>query len=439
LVWYGRITTFSNQQEVVPLMFTFVHAADIHLDSPMQKLEAYDGAPVEEFRLSTRRALENVADLAISENAAFVLISGDLYDGDWKDYNTGLFFIKQMLRLNEAHIPVFMAAGNHDAASTITKSLRMPDNVTLFAANRAETRTLDDLPVAIHGRSFASPAEKTDLSGDYPEPLPGRFNIGILHTCATGRAGHEPYAPCSVEGLRDKGYHYWALGHVHQHEILSENPFIVFPGNTQGRHIRESGARGCVLVTVTDNMEVSLEFTPTDVVRWSVINVDATGAEVPYDVVSAFAENLESAVSENNGMPLAVRVEISGKTPVAAELTADPERWTGEIRAAAMEAGGGRVWVEKVEFSCALPADTAHRSAGGAIKELLDLFDDLENNLEARKELAEDMAEFFRKLPRDLKEGPDAVRCHDPDWIGELLEQVRPELMGRLMRKGDGA
>ncbi|MCF8109987.1 MAG: DNA repair exonuclease [Desulfobacteraceae bacterium] len=420
-------------------MFTFIHAADIHLDSPMHKLEAYDGAPVEQFRLSTRRALDNLLELAVSQKVSFVLISGDLYDGDWKDYNTGLYLVSRMNRLKEAGIPVFMVSGNHDAASAITKTLRMPENVTVFSSARPETCTLDDPMVAIHGRSFGSPAEKNDLSKDYPAPLPGRLNIGMLHTCATGRPGHEPYAPCNPEGLAQKGYQYWALGHVHQHEVLSKNPFIVFPGNNQARHIREPGAKGCVLVTVTDEMEISLDFIPTDVVRWCKITVDARRANEAYEVVDRFSDLLESVVSENSGMPLAVRAEISGETRAAAELTSDPDRWTGEIRAAAMEAGNGLVWVEKVELSCHLPPDLRQPPAGGAMKELLALFDELEEDEQARRELAEELSDICRKLPAELKQEPDGIKCDDPDWIGELLGRVRPELAGRLLRKGGGA
>jgi len=435
-------------------MFTFIHAADIHLDSPMHKLESYEGAPVDDFRLSTRRAFDNLVERAISEQTAFLLISGDLYDGDWKDYNTGLFFISRMNRLREAGIRVFITAGNHDAASTITRSLRLPDNVTLFPAGRAETVTLDDPPVAVHGRSFATPAEKSDFSLDYPAPRPGRFNIGMLHTCAGGRSGHEPYAPCSLENLQAKGYDYWALGHVHQHEILSENPPVVFPGNTQGRHIRESGPRGAVQVTVDKDMAASLAFIETDVARWQELETDAGSARSGWDVVAAFAARLEEAVAENSGLPLAVRAVITGETPAAAELFSEPERWTGELRAAAMEAGGSRVWVEKVVFDCCLPGsrlpddeeddEYADRHAephektpaGGAVSELLSLFQELEVDPEARSALADVLADFDRKLPRELKEGPDALRLNDAEGIGELLGQVRPELLGRLMKKG---
>ncbi|MFW5874654.1 MAG: metallophosphoesterase family protein, partial [bacterium] len=370
---------------------------------------------------------------------SFMLISGDLYDGDLKDYNTGLYLISRMNRLKEAGIPVFIVSGNHDAASAITKTLRMPGNVTVFSSAGPETCTLDEPMVAIHGRSFGSPAEKKDLSKDYPAPLPGRLNIGMLHTCATGRPGHETYAPCTPEGLAQKGYQYWALGHVHQHEVLSRNPFIVFPGNTQGRHIREAGAKGCVLVTVTDEMEISVDFSPTDVVRWCRITVDAHRADEPYEVVDRFSDLLGSAVSENSGMPLAVRAEITGESRAAAELTSEPDRWTGEIRAAAMEAGNGLVWVEKVELSCTMPPDLRKPSAGGAMEELLALFDELEEDEEARRELADELSDICRKLPAELKQDPDGIKCEDPDWIGELLCQIRPELAARLLRKGDGA
>ena len=260
-------------------MLKFIHAADIHLDSPLLKLDAYEGAPTGEIRGATRRAFENLVQTAIDEKVAFVLIAGDLYDGDWKDYNTGLYFVSRMGRLREAGIPVFIVAGNHDAASTITKSLRLPENVHVFPADRPATLRLDGMDVAVHGQSFGTPAVKTDLARSYPPAVPGCFNVGLLHTCATGREGHEPYAPCTLETLREKGYDYWALGHVHRREVLLEDPPVVFAGNTQGRHARETGPKGCVLVSVDDAGRPNLDFRPLDVVRWEAAAVDAAGAE----------------------------------------------------------------------------------------------------------------------------------------------------------------
>ena len=290
---------------------------------------------------------------AMVEGVDFVLIAGDLYDGDWKDYNTGLHLVSQTAKLREAGIAVYIAAGNHDAASKITKKLKLPENVHLFSANKPETFTIDELNVAIHGQSFAKPAIKTDLSNNYPAPLPGHFNIGVLHTCASGREGHEPYAPCTLEGLGSKEYNYWALGHVHQYETLLDDPLVVFSGCIQGRHIRETGPKGCVLVTVDDQGQPQPAFRPLDVIRWVIADVDAGGAESAYDVVDRVGRQLEKLVDQNEGLPLVVRVVIQGETSGHAELLADVEHWGNEIRSAAIDSGG-RVWVEKIKFHTAL-------------------------------------------------------------------------------------
>jgi len=145
-------------------LFRFIHAADIHLDSALQGLERYEGAPVDEIRSATRRAVDNLVELAIDEEVDFVLMAGDLYDGDWKDYNTGLYFSERMGRLREANVRVFMIAGNHDAASQITKHLRLPDNVTVFSTRSPERVLVEELSVAIHGQGFINRAVTDDLS-----------------------------------------------------------------------------------------------------------------------------------------------------------------------------------------------------------------------------------------------------------------------------------
>lgn len=134
----------------------FLHTADIHLDSPLLGLAEYDGAPVDEIRNATRRALEAIVDLAVAEQVDFVLIAGDVYDGSWRDYNTGLFLIQQLSRLSNAQIQAFLIAGNHDAASVITKELPLPSGCFKFGSKKPETVQLDKIEVAIHGQSFPS-------------------------------------------------------------------------------------------------------------------------------------------------------------------------------------------------------------------------------------------------------------------------------------------
>jgi predicted phosphodiesterase len=199
-------------------------------------LEAHEGAPVELLRGATRRALENLVELALAEQVAFIVIAGDVYDRDWKDYSTGLFFRRQMTRLREARIPVYLIHGNHDAASIISRKLNLPDNVHEFSNRCAQSHPVEGHPVVIHGRSFPNRAVEENLAREYPPAVPGKFNLGLLHTSLNGPCGHDTYAPCAEQDLREKGYHYWALGHVHQPQIISEDPYIVFAGNCQGRH-----------------------------------------------------------------------------------------------------------------------------------------------------------------------------------------------------------
>lgn len=417
-------------------MFRFLHAADIHLDSPLHKLDYYEGAPVDELRQATRRALDNLVQTAIRENVSFVLIGGDLYDGDWKDYNTGLYFVSQTSKLRDAGIPVYLVAGNHDAASKISRALRFPENVHLFPTQKPTTLRIGHIEVAIHGQSFASPVVKKDLSANYPPPLPGCFNIGMLHTCVTGREGHEPYAPCTLDGLRSKEYDYWALGHVHQHEVLMDDPLVVFPGNIQGRHVRETGPKGCVLVSVDDSGQAELEFKTLDVIRWVIVNVDTSSADSGYEVVDRFNKRLEASLDENEGLPLVARVVIKGNTQSHRELASDMERWTNEIRSAAVDISGGRVWVEKVKLHTKLPlSDKDLKSADGAIGELVHLLDELHSDPDRLHALADELADLEKKVPRELKEGTDGMKFDDPKWLGNLLDQVCPMLLQRLIHK----
>lgn len=417
-------------------MFKFIHGADVHLDSPLNKLDYYEGAPAEEFRQATRRAFENLVKTAIFEDVGFVLIAGDLYDGDWKDYNTGLYLVSQMIKMGEAGIPAFIVSGNHDAANRITKTLRLPDNVRLFPSNSPETFLIEELNVAVHGQSFSSPAVKKDLSRHYPVALEGYYNIGILHTCLSGREGHEPYAPCSLEELNNKGYDYWALGHVHKYEVVQTDPPVVFSGNIQGRHVRETGPKGCVLASVDDTGHTDLKFQHLDVVRWVNMEVDAGEAESGYDVVDRSCRQIEKLFAKNNGMPLAVRIHIIGETFAHNEILADIERWTNEIRSAALEAAGGRVWVEKVKFKTDFPQDNRFiEGSNGAVGELLQVFDELKSDPDTRRKLVTELADLEKKLPRELKKGFESIRFDDPDWLANLLKQVEPMLVKRLLKK----
>jgi exonuclease SbcD len=417
--------------------FTFLHTADIHLDSPMHRLDRYEGAPAGRFRHATRRAFENLVELAIDQEVAFVLISGDLYDGDWQDYNTGLYLVRQMARLREAGIAVCLLYGNHDAESRISRRLKLPDNVHRFPSQAPATVKLDHCGAAVHGQSFATPAETRNLARSYPPAAGGYFNIGMLHTALSGREGHEPYAPCSLEDLMTRGYDYWALGHVHRREMVAADPPVVFCGNLQGRHIRETGARGCMQITVSDNAAPDCRFVPLDVVRWESVGIDATDAENGYAVVDRAREAMQHLLAQNDNRPTAVRLTLRGRTAAHDSLLADSGRWLNEIRSAALDSGADRIWVEKVQLDTTAPDTAGKTRSSGAVSVLLELMEELERDPENGVSLATELQDLERKLPAELTTGLEAVRPADPAWVASLLRQVRPMLLKRLLGEED--
>ncbi|KYF62554.1 metallophosphoesterase [Sorangium cellulosum] len=415
----------------------FVHAADLHIDSPLRGLDRYPGAPVEQIRGATRRALENLVSLCLTEEVDLLLLAGDIYDGDWKDYSTGLFFASQLSRLRAARVEVVLLYGNHDAESNITRHLELPENARRLDPRRPESVVFDRLGVAVHGQSFATKAVTDDLAAGYPDAHTGLFNIGMLHTCLGGREGHDNYAPCSLNTLVGKRYDYWALGHVHTREVLSEDPYIAFPGNLQGRHARETGEKGALLVTTDEGRITSVEHRALDVVRWCACEVDLSPAASADDIVDFTREQLEQRLAEADGRTLAARVILCGATPAHAALRADFERWTGQIRAIANDLGGG-LWIERVLSRTLAPLEV------GALEERDDAIGQLTRSLRALREdeaslssLLREFSSLKNKLPAEAREGDDAIRLDDPAFLREALDDVEHTLISRLLGAGE--
>ena len=419
--------------------FKFIITADIHLDSPLQGLSRYEGAPMDVLRGATRQALANLVSLAIEEKVAFVLLAGDLYDGEWRDYHTGLFLMQQLSRLREAGVKVFVIYGNHDAESRITKSLHLPENVRVLSTNSPETVILEDFGVAIHGQGFAKRDVMENLAEGYPDSRKGFFNIGMLHTALTGAEGHAPYAPCTLGTLQSKGYDVWALGHVHARKVYNEEPLILFPGNTQGRHARETGPKGCTLVSVEDRRIASFEHKDLHVVRWEVIPVDASGQSAAVDVIDAAVAAVKSESGKGSGEGLAARLLIQGTCRAHRELLADSEKWTAEIRAAVAAATGEGAWVEKVRLMTVPEADLSILGGGSdPLSDLVRYINELSASEELGALLTEDIRTLKEKLPPELFQGEGAIAPDSSERLSELLEEVKGMLVQGILAPGVG-
>jgi exonuclease SbcD len=417
--------------------FRFLHCADLHLDSPLRGLEADPDAPVDKIRGATREAFSNLVEFAIEQHVDFVVAAGDLYDGDWQDWRTGQFLIGQIARLANAGIPFIAIRGNHDAESVITRRLRMPsDNARLLDHSRPETYRLANLPVSIHGQSFATKAVTENIALAYPAPDPGRFNIGLLHSSVGEREGHDTYASCSVEQLRAHGYQYWALGHIHKREILSRDPWIVFPGNMQGRHINEIGPKGATLVTVTDGDIVDVSAVSFDTIRWARISVvlteDTDEDAALTQVRTALAAELENA----EGRFSAVRISLSGACAAHDSFVRDLGAAREKIRSEALAvAGPGAIWTETVEIATApLTEATAQKNRADAIGQLIRALDDVREAdiLDDVRAYANAMLDKANPLRSAIGDGHAATKAANGDIPENLRRRAQDLLLGSL-------
>ena len=402
------------------MSFTFLHAADLHLGSPLLGLSMKDEDIARRFAEASRSAFSELVTRAIEARVAFVLIAGDVYDGEWRDTSIGLFFARELARLARETIPVFLIRGNHDAESVVTSAITLPGNVTSFSTKKPETKRLDELRVAIHGRSFPDRVVSETWAPTYPAPVPGSFNIGLLHTSCDGRPGHEPYAPCTVQDLAARGYDYWALGHVHEYEVLSTTPHVVYPGNLQGRSVRECGSKGAVFVDVEDGRVTGLRRVVVDQARWEALDIDMSAHDSEASLLRAVEQAFVPVAREAEGRLVAARVRLTGETTLHRKLVADHVRLTDEVLAAAQRCAQD-IWIEKLRIDTREPVQTGGADLAGIdLAALLDTGDGA-------------------ALEHRLREFTDAIRAKsggaslgaDLDDSAALIAQARALLLGR--------
>ena len=416
-----------------------LHAADLHIDSPMHGLFAYEGAPIDSLRNATRTAFGALVSEAIERKVHLVLIAGDLYDGDWRDFNTGLFVSGQLAQLHEAGIRVVVIYGNHDAASSVTKNLRFPPNTKRLSFNHPETYLLSDIDVAVHGQSYPNRSVLGDLSLGYPDATEGLVNIGMLHTCLDGSLGHDPYAPCTLEGLKSKRYDYWALGHVHNRRVINDDPPIVFPGNLQGRHIRETGPKGATLVTFHDK-EPELQELVLDSVRWELCQVDVSDVK-SFDECLDLCQARLAEVLESGAETYAVRVELNGRTVIDGSLRGNSDRLANEVRNIGLSTRGAELWIEKVKISTSPPQGKGEIESSALVSEIFGIVNELKKSISEVPEYSSQILAPLKALRLQLR--ASGVSFEDDPTTDEKLLQALEDaadlLISRLGSRGDSS
>lgn len=347
----------------------FVHAADLHLDSPFKGLRATAPEQVADTLYdATFRAYENIVDLCIGERADALLIAGDVYDGADRSLRAQRKFVDGLERLHAAGIRSFVCHGNHDPLDGWEAGLAYPPGCHRFGPEFEAAPVFPDDPgrAVIHGVSYPRRDVTENLVSRLGRVDTGPFSIGLLHANVDNHPGHDPYAPCSLDDLLRTGVNYWALGHVHTRKVLHEQgPAVIYPGNPQGRNPNETGARGAYLVNAHNDGNVDSEFRAADCVRWERSAVDIGPLETEQALLEALDKSMEGLLDDAGGRPVIARITLEGRGELnrflgrqdAVDHLAEQinESWTGRTPFA---------WCERIEDRTAPPFDRDTRLAG---------------------------------------------------------------------------
>jgi len=303
----------------------FVHAADLHLDSPFRGVGDASTALKDRLQAATLGALGRIVDHTIHSKADFLVIAGDIYDSKDRSLRALVSFRKEMERLAEHNIPVYIVHGNHDPLNGWGSGFKLPPNVVTFGGR------IDSEPFIRRGRkvaqitgvSYLEERVTDNLACSFKPVYGAPFSIAVLHANVGHQSGHADYAPTTVGELLSAGFHYWALGHVHTRSILASEPaMVVYPGNTQGRNPRESGPRGCYQVDVDSFGRAHLEFVDTSIARWAHIEFSIASVGTMDQLVDAISEKARLEASGFEG-PTVIRCTIRGKGPLHRDLQRD--------------------------------------------------------------------------------------------------------------------
>lgn len=408
--------------------FSFIHAADLHLDSPFvgfEEIKGSDAPTVEnllrQLRDCTFTALDHVVEACLEHRVNFLILAGDIFDFANISLRAQLRLREAMTRLEQAGIMVFVAHGNHDHLGGFRAILEWPANVHFFPAGK-----IDDFPVLVDGqvvaRVYGISYPRRDVSENYV-PLfsagltapgsdtqaPGAggapFTLAVLHTNVGGNGKHANYAPCTLEQLIRAGFDYWALGHVHSNQVLHEYPWVVYPGTTQGRHPGETGAKGCYHVQVGADGTVQLRFLPTDSVRWEEVRVDIRGLATEQDLLQRLEQKFQYLHQHSGGRSLVVRLILQGRGPLHRRLNQGGalEGIMEELRYRYAGPTGSFIWPDTIWCRTAVAVDKESlRGNATLLGDLLDLGQKARQKGRLQEELAENLSPLQQRIDRYL-------------------------------------
>jgi exonuclease SbcD len=428
----------------------FIHAADLHLDTPFKGLTGLPNRLRTRIRESTFHSLSRLVEIAISEAVDFVLISGDVYDLADRSLRAQLRFLQAAEALANQGIRLFVIHGNHDPLTGARASLKWPAETKFFDSKTVETVPVTnaegEIIATVSGISYEKAATTDNLASIFPKPNTDVYAIAMLHTNVDGDVNHDNYAPCSKEQLIQAGYHYWALGHIHSKRVLHEEPHIVYPGNIQGRSVKEIGSKGCFLVEVDELGQTKMSFRATEAIRWAHLACAIQDWQDEQQLKDGLEQAIDQARAEAGGLPVIVRITLTGRGPLHHTLQEgfllqelidelrNQYSWASEMPEQDVRAEDSFVWIEscKVETRAEIPFDQLLKQES-FIGDLLRITEQLLSDEAALQAFSKEAFAPLLSQARPAKLLADLNESELEQWLLHARDLAVDELLGEVV------
>ncbi len=414
----------------------FIHAADLHIDSPFKGITNLHPELAERLKDATYKAFENIIDLCIDKAVDFLLIAGDIYDSDSKSLGAQIKFKNGMERLSQHNIPAFIVHGNHDPLDKWSHALSFTDNVYIFKGKKVQGIPFKKNGVEIariYGISFHTREIKESLvpKFNFTRDLTVPFTVGLIHANVDNNLSHDSYAPCSLGELLGVGLDYWALGHIHKHQVLrADNPAVVYSGNPQGRNPKEVSERGCYLVELNLEQPPLIQFVPVDLIRFKNDEINISECSTSEGLMSLIDKYKERLRSSSDGVSSITRISLTGISSLHSGL-----KTRSDLPDIVGDANEGEllrtpfVWIDQIRPQTAPIVDVQQRMMGGDfIASMLNLIEDYKLSPALRDELKAELMPLFQNW-----QGSRYLDPIDKPLVDELLEEARFILTYKLI------
>ncbi len=415
----------------------FVHAADLHLDTPFKGLSNWNSALASRLKEATFRSFQNIIDLCLEEDVDFLLIAGDIFDSEDRSLAAQIKFNNELKRLTDNEIEVYFVCGNHDPLNSWLDALQFPEGAARFDASHPERKTFNKKgsPLAdIYGVSYRDRGVSENLARRFEsENSAAPFSIALLHGTVGSSGTHENYAPFSTEDVLNKKFDYWALGHIHQRRVVrAAEPAIVYPGNPQGRDFGETGERGCYLVDMEAGHDPQLRFIPTQQIRFEEVSVPLAGEKTIDELMTSIDEAQSALVQYDANCSYILRLTLEGRTPLHHVLF-EPGKIDELLEAVNEDSlqNNPFIWIDRIRLRTQPEVDTEGlKKSDNFAAALLKTIEDYGRKPQALDRLLDDIVK--NEMSNDVRRRLGDLSSEDRE---DILEQAKWMLLNQLLKE----